>query len=261
MAKIEKTFERGITGAPPVEAKTTCVHVSIDDVARVAVERKSRNGTHNVLPRGLAGSVNQACHHVDALHRLHRIPACIGEIQAAVNSARRLLVHVAGIKLRERVGIVHFRDSSIGIAEAYGNTGNRIDRVHQRESRKVSVGRGWCPRQHVQVGLRPSQPKNAPQDANQPVLNVGQLRTGGGADSVDHHDRVCDVPGRGEVVGPAIDGVGEAIGQASSALTKQRISDGSVIIVNNSNRSGGGCRCDVCGSGNLGRHLKCWSRG
>ena len=117
--------------------------------------------------------------------------------------------------------------------------------MHQRKSCKISVGRRWFPRQYVQVGLRPSQAENAPQDAYQPVLHVRQLRTGGRADSVDHHECVHDVPGRSEVVGSAVDGVGEAIGQASSALAQQRIGDRSVIVVNNSEGTGGGCRCDV----------------
>ena len=121
--------------------------------------------------------------------------------------------------------------------------------MHQRKSCKISVGRRWFPRQYVQVGLRPSQAENAPQDAYQPVLNVRQLRTGGRADSVDHHERVRDVPCRSEVVGSTVDGVSEAIGQASGALAQQRIGDRSVIVVNNSYRSARGGRCNVRGSG------------
>ena len=108
--KIEKAFERGIIGAPPVIGKAISVQVSIDDVAGVAAKRESRNGSHHVLPRGLARD-HQPGHHVDALHRLRRIPGCIGEIHAAVNSARRLRVTAGGIKPRERVHVVHRRDA------------------------------------------------------------------------------------------------------------------------------------------------------
>src|ERR1035437_10965171 len=78
------------------------------------------------------------------------------------------------------------------------------------------VAAGWCVNTFT---LACDHPKpNAPQDAHQPVLNVGQLRVGSGADSVDHHQRVRDVSARGEVIGSAADGVGVAIGQVSSAL-------------------------------------------
>src|ERR1019366_9931765 len=119
-------------------------------------------------------------------------------------------------------------------ADANGHAVDRVGEVHHWKPRKIGAGGSWVVRQHVHVGLRPSQAQYAPQNAHQPVLNVGQLRVGSGADSVDHQQRVRDVPARREVIGSAIDGVGEAIGQGSSALPQQRVGDGSVEVVNNS---------------------------
>ena len=45
------------------------------------------------------------------------------------------------IKPREGRAVIHFGLIGVGVAEADGNAGNRIDKVHQRKSRKISVGR------------------------------------------------------------------------------------------------------------------------
>src|ERR1035438_611779 len=121
--------------------------------------------------------------------------------------------------------------------------------MHYRKPRKIGAARSWVPRLDVHISLRPSQAKNTSQHAHQSVLNIRQLRTGGGAHSVDHYQRVHDVPGRGEVIRSSIDGVGEAIVRASSAFAQQRIGDRPVVVVNNSDGSGRGGRCNVCRSG------------
>ena len=234
LAEIEKPFKRRIIRAPPVIAETISVHVSIDNVARIAAKQEPGNRSCHILPRGRARD-HQPGHHVGALHRLHLIPRCIGKVHAAVNSARRL--RAARIKTRERVHVVHRWDAGVGIADRDGHAGNRIGKVHHRKSLIIGAGGRRVTRDHVQVGLRPPQTNRAPQHAHQSVLNIRQLRIGSRADSVDHHQRVHDVPARGEVVGSAIDGVGEALIQVASAFAQNGVGDRSVVVVNNSNRS------------------------
>ena len=53
--------------------------------------------------------------------------------------------------------------------------------------------------------------EDAAEDAHQPVLHVGQLRVGCGADSIDDGNRVHDVAACREVVRPAIYGIGKAV--------------------------------------------------
>ncbi len=214
------------------------------------MKRESRHGGHNILPRGLVRH-HEPGHHVHTLHRLRRIPRCIGEVQVAVNPARRLRADGGWIKPRKRVAVIHLGNGRVGIADADGHAVDGVGEVHHRKPRKIGAGGSWVVRQHVHVGLRPSQTQDAPQDAHQPVLNVGQLRVGSGADSVDYHQRVRDVPARREVIGPAIDSVGEAIGRVSGALAQQRVGDGSVGVVDNSDGRALGRRCNVrrCGDG------------
>ncbi|MGA9789847.1 MAG: hypothetical protein WBQ43_04085 [Terriglobales bacterium] len=111
--------------------------------------------------------------------------------------------------------------------------------MHHRKAGKIGLGGRRVARYHIQIGLGPPQTGRARQNTNQTVLNIGQLRTGGGADSIYHHQRVHDIAGRGKVVRPAINGVGEAIGQVSSAFAQDGIGDRSVVVVNDSNRSAG----------------------
>jgi len=76
---------------------------------------------------------------------------------------------------------------------------------------------GWerVLRDHVQVRLRPPQAGRAAEDTHETILNIRQLRAGGGADSVMTTSACAMLPAR-RSCRAAVDGVGEAVGQVAA---------------------------------------------
>jgi hypothetical protein len=138
------------------------------------------------------------------------------------------------------ISVVLLGHGGVRVTKADGNAVLRVVKVHDGKSRKIGLSWRRLLGDDVEIGLRPSQAESAAHSTDEAVLNVGELSAGGGTDAVDHQQRVHDISSGGEVVRSAIDGVGEAICRVACTVPEQGIGDGSVAVVDDSNRSGGG---------------------
>ena len=249
LSKVVETFDRSIAGAGAIERQTIRVVISCNNVARVAHKTESRDRGDDILPRRIVVVVQQARDDVNALHLLGSGTGGIGEVGVAIDSPGGLRIAARGIQSGERGDVVHLWDGRIRIAEADGNAIHRIQKVHDRKAGVVCGGRLGVVGEHVVIGLRPAQAKDAAEDAHQPILHIRQLRVGGSAHPVDDRNRMNNIATRREIVGTTINGISETIVFISGALAEERVCDGPVEIVDDAERRTGGGRGDVGGRG------------
>ena len=160
------------------------------------------------------------------------------------------------IKTHERIHVIHFGDGGVGIADADGHTGDRVGEVHDRKAGKIGSGGRRLPGLYVDIRLRPSQAENAAQETHKTILDVRQLRAGGGADSIDDDECVNYVSRGTEVVGATVDRVGKAVVHASRAGAEERIGNGAVVVVDDADGSSGGGREDIGGAGDRAQTVR-----
>src|SRR6185312_693289 len=128
-----------------------------------------------------------------------------------------------GIKARERGLVIHFRLAGIGKAGRDGGAECGIASVHDGEAGKVSSDSGGFSGEHVDIGLRPVEPKDASDDANQAIFEVWLLRRALQAIPVEHDQAMNNVRVSAEAVKAAEGRVAEAGRRTASALPEQSV--------------------------------------
>ena len=195
---------------------------------------------------------------VDTLHA-----AAVGEgdgaaeherIEAGGALAGERGIAADGIEGAERGDVIHAEGEGRDEAEVGEAAADDVQGMHEGPVLLLLVGGLRVAGEDVVIQLRPADAEHAAEGAQQLVLHLQQFVGGavGDAAAVEDEDGVGDQGGIGKGVDGFSDGMLAAAGGVAGAGAEERVGDGAVVVVDDSERGAGTAGGDVCGHDDAG---------